>query len=84
MADARPCTVVCVPDNDSRATEVGIPSSWRRLYRRQWRRDSLGPSEPTDWAVVFMAEGHLNDALDEAQSAAACLAPRLLSLRLTK
>jgi len=71
MTDARPFTVVCVAD-DSRTTErVDLvenplsPSLRRRMYRGamaagqvQAAESGLGPNEPIDWAVVFMAEGH--------------------------
>ena len=78
MTDARPFTVVCVAD-DSRSTVRVDPventfvafvmaenvSEAMAAGQVQAAESGLGPNEPIDWAVVFMAEGHHRNVNDD-------------------
>ena len=78
MTDTRPFTVVCVAD-DSRSTErVDLVESTFVAFvmaenvseamaagQVQAAESDLGPNEPIDWAVVFMAEGHHRNVNDD-------------------
>ena len=78
MTDARPFTVVCVAD-DSRSTErvdlventfvafvmAENVSEAMAAGQVQAAESGLGPNEPIDWAVVFMAEGHHRNVNDD-------------------
>jgi hypothetical protein len=78
MTDARPFTVVCVAD-DSRSTKrvdlventfvafvmADNVSEAMRTGQVQAAESGLGPNEPIDWAVVFMAEGHHRNVNDD-------------------
>ena len=78
MTDARPFTVVCVADNSRSTERVDLVENTFVAFvmaenvseamaagQVQAAESGLGPNEPIDWAVVFMAEGHHRNVNDD-------------------